>query len=632
MTNNNDNRMKTFTKTLLGISVAAGLLGLTACNQSEPVAQQAAKAATVISPQYTSFSDVKGGQAQPFDNGWLVTSEKQGLLIVSNNKDPKGKLWLKGEFTLLGIHDDLVVTYDRRNDQVQPILVKDGKPDVQVQLPKRDFEINWLCMQPRKADGLTYAWFGSEHGIAEQWLLSNGKEFKPRLVRKLSVPVGSLDCAYDANSDSLYIAEQNAGIWKYSAQPEAANETELVVSKPNNKITSLFELNGNLLYQNESGDIFDLEGQVAKISGDEVEKLTARNVGNEVEIVSFDDEVDSYRFASLNLELPKPVNKESLISEIPAWVESGTSDRSGDTMDDPAIWVHPTSPEKSLILGAQKRWGLQVFDMTGQEVQSIATGRINNVDIRQGITINGNKHDIAVASLRDGDRLAFYDVSSNGKVTELAKLTTDLSDIYGMCLYNDGSHLFALANEKSGKTIQYKVSWKGMKPSIENIRTLSAPSQVEGCVADDNTGDLFIGEEDTGIWHFSAKPEASTQGSLILKADGKQLVADVEGLALYHGKDETYLVASSQGNDSYVIYDAKAPYTFKGHFRIGTNFDTGIDGSSETDGLAVTSKAVGSGAWQQGMLAVQDGRNRLPDGNQVFKWVPWSEINKLLVK
>ncbi|MCL1059364.1 hypothetical protein L2729_15440 [Shewanella gelidimarina] len=44
----------------------------------------------------------------------------------------------------------------------------------------------------------------------------------------------------------------------------------------------------------------------------------------------------------------------------------------------------------------------------------------------------------------------------------------------------------------------------------------------------------------------------------------------------------------------------------------------------------MTSSAVGSGVWSQGMMVVQDGRNRMPDQNQNFKWVPWSEINQTL--
>lgn len=108
-------------------------------------------------------------------------------------------------------------------------------------------------------------------------------------------------------------------------------------------------------------------------------------------------------------------------------------------------------------------------------------------------------------------------------------------------------------------------------------------------------------------------------------AVGEHLKADIEGITLYQTENEAYLVVSSQGNDSFVILDALPPFTYRGVFRIGFNTELGIDGVSETDGLDVTSANLGE-PWEQGMLVVQDGRNRMPVENQNFKYVPWSAI------
>jgi len=107
--------------------------------------------------------------------------------------------------------------------------------------------------------------------------------------------------------------------------------------------------------------------------------------------------------------------------------------------------------------------------------------------------------------------------------------------------------------------------------------------------------------------------------------DGTTLVDDVEGLALAQDGDNQYLVVSSQGNDSYVIYDAVAPYAARLRFRVTTNPTLGIDGSSETDGLDVTTRSLGPG-FEQGALIVQDGRNRMPEQGQNLKLVPWQAI------
>ena len=63
---------------------------------------------------------------------------------------------------------------------------------------------------------------------------------------------------------------------------------------------------------------------------------------------------------------------------------------------------------------------------------------------------------------------------------------------------------------------------------------------------------------------------------------------------------------------------------YLGSFRISDHPDLTIDGSEETDGLAVSSVNFG-GAFSEGMLVVQDGYNKRPRENQNFKLVPWTE-------
>src|SRR5688572_5894789 len=48
--------------------------------------------------------------------------------------------------------------------------------------------------------------------------------------------------------------------------------------------------------------------------------------------------------------------------------------------DDPAIWVHPTAPDKSLIIVTKKEAGLSVYDLRGNEVQSIDPPPPRNAD------------------------------------------------------------------------------------------------------------------------------------------------------------------------------------------------------------------------------------------------------------
>jgi len=616
-----------------------------------------------------------GSQAQPLTRTatthpeqWLFASEQRGLLLqrLKANHDTAPEVLLEGEFELLSLLAPYALTLDRKADRVQPIKLKqvEGKTIAQrlPLLPMLPFEIQWICSQVRPQDGNLYAWFGGENGQSQQWLLGNATHWAPQLLRSQAIPVNSRDCAIDG--DTLYVSEPQAGIWQFDASPFADGSGTLFQVALDNHITGLAVVNGQLLLADDTGVVRVSQTSASsaakpndstqsqplvQFSGANAEKLSYTLHGDSstaptITWAIYDDHTDEYKFASTStLALSQQENAPAAaqITEIPAWVESAPSDRPHDTMDDPAIWVHPTTPEKSLILGTHKRWGLLSFSMQGEQVQALPSGRINNVDIRQQVLLGGIKRDIAVATLRDNDSLAFYDIDSTGKIHEYPNQATDLQDIYGMCLYQDGAKLYVFANEKSGRIAQYRVDWHNDAPRITLVRNIHSPSQVEGCVADESQHTLFVGEEDQGIWRFDAQENANTQGTLIIKAEG-DLVADVEGIALYqgaqiNGKKQDVLVVSSQGNNSYILYQARPPYAQIGRFRIGVNLQgmengraSSIDGSAETDGLAVTHLPVGQGDWQQGMLVVQDGHNYLPDANQAFKWLPWRSIAQQL--
>jgi 3-phytase len=110
---------------------------------------------------------------------------------------------------------------------------------------------------------------------------------------------------------------------------------------------------------------------------------------------------------------------------------------------------------------------------------------------------------------------------------------------------------------------------------------------------------------------------------------GDVLVADIEGMGIYQGKKSNYLVVSSQGNNSYVILDAIAPYKVRGIIRVDMDAELGIDGVSETDGLEVTHFNLGSD-FSEGMLVVQDGHKVMPEAPQNFKYVSWDKIRTAL--
>ena len=72
-----------------------------------------------------------------------------------------------------------------------------------------------------------------------------------------------------------------------------------------------------------------------------------------------------------------------------------------DAADDPAIFVHQTHPEKSLIIGTNKTAGLSVYNLEGKEIHFERAGRVNNVDLRDHFKLpNGDSITIVACSER----------------------------------------------------------------------------------------------------------------------------------------------------------------------------------------------------------------------------------------
>jgi myo-inositol-hexaphosphate 3-phosphohydrolase len=337
--------------------------------------------------------------------------------------------------------------------------------------------------------------------------------------------------------------------------------------------------------------------------------------------------VPQRRFVGKQIPRIVPAKAQTLPIVMPS-AQTASVARSGDAADDPAIWVHPEDAKQSRIFATNKKQGLLSYDLQGVQKQLIEAGRLNNVDVRQNLSL-GSKVDLAVATQRDENALAVFEIDAQGYARDAARIATGLAEIYGTCLYRTPQGgLEVFANDKDGRFEHYRIVRNDKGYSGELLRSFRVASQPEGCVVDDRNGRLFIGEEKRGIWTLPAPADGGSKLKLAL-ATGKLLVADVEGLALYHGKNASYLIASSQGNSSYVVLDALPPHKVRGAFRIGINAQAGIDGVSDTDGLETSALNFG-GVYGEGMLVVQDGYKRLPDGAQNFKYVPWSQIARAL--
>lgn len=324
-------------------------------------------------------------------------------------------------------------------------------------------------------------------------------------------------------------------------------------------------------------------------------------------------------------------------SETPA-VQARTGD---DAADDPAIWVNPADASRSAIIGTVKRYGLEVYDLTGKLLHSYQTGNPNNVDVRPGFVLaNGDTVDLAACSDRSTNEITVFKINpADASLTPISggRLKSGLGEVYGICFYKNlkTSTFYIFLNGKDGTVEQYQ-----LEPFGENevggklVRTLKLASQPEGMVADDQLGNAYFGEEDKGIWKVGAEPGSPSKPTFVVNsgAENPNIAYDVEGLCIYPTSDSTgYLLASSQGNNSYAVFERQGENRYLGSFAIGGG---AIDGTYDTDGIEVSAVNFG-GAFSQGLFVAQDGANTEADGKAVaqnFKLVAWDKVAAVLSK
>ncbi|MEL7535097.1 MAG: phytase, partial [Bacteroidota bacterium] len=144
-------------------------------------------------------------------------------------------------------------------------------------------------------------------------------------------------------------------------------------------------------------------------------------------------------------------------------------------------------------------------------------------------------------------------------------------------------------------------------------------------------GDLYVGQEDGGIWKLKLDPEDTTEAQkLAMSGEENPAIAyDVEGLSIYRNEDEAFLMASSQGNFSYAIFDLTAANHYLTSIKIKEQGS--IDGVEETDGLALYPDSLNE-QFPAGIMIVQDGFNFEGDSTvpQNFKLIDWRQVSAVL--
>ena len=242
--------------------------------------------------------------------------------------------------------------------------------------------------------------------------------------------------------------------------------------------------------------------------------------------------------------------------------------------DDPAIWVNPTDPAQSLIVGTDKDedGGLYVYDLTGKIIQEKTVKNLkrpNNVDIAYGLQLNGKPTDIAVTTERMTHNLRIFSlpdmqpVDQGGIPVFEGETGEEYRDLMGIALYTDpAGTIYAIVGRKNGPTDgtylwQYRLEDDGNgNVKAELVRRFGAYSghkEIESIAVDNELGYVYYSDEQVGVRKYHADPDKGNDELALFATEG--FAEDNEGISIYKTSDSTgYILVSDQAAGQFKVY------------------------------------------------------------------------------
>lgn len=344
---------------------------------------------------------------------------------------------------------------------------------------------------------------------------------------------------------------------------------------------------------------------------------------------------------------------------------------SEDVADDACVWVHPTKPTSSVIIGINKsdevHGGLYLFTLDGHPLKMgnqwvknsnwfVSGKKLNNVDSVQGFPAGAEKWDLVCASnrtdrsldvlrvrLKEGD---FSKLELVGRISIGSGFASGDDAPYGVTIA-EGSRSncwSAVVSDKVGRVAQIELKFNKDGTGKNQITGLRHDNEgrpwqvsetgcpIEGIVADPVHNAVYIAAEDEGIHRYQLHNGILDMDTkVVVDIVGTRLQADVEGLTMYKQPDGTgYLLASSQGSNQYAAYrrnyELGQPNQHVSNFQIGKK--DAFDAVQSTDGIDAVFGNFGP-RFPQGLFIAHDGEGMSPTH---YKIVPWSSVQAVLKK
>ncbi|GAB2632420.1 phytase [Belliella aquatica] len=300
--------------------------------------------------------------------------------------------------------------------------------------------------------------------------------------------------------------------------------------------------------------------------------------------------------------------------------------------DDPAIWINPTDPSKSLIIGTDKDidGALYVFNLEGKTIDSLVVRNLkrpNNVDVGYGFQVGDQKVDFAVTGERFTSKLRFYSLPDMKEIVEggieiyLGETGEEYRDLMGVAVYHNptsGKH-YVIAGRKNGPTDgtylwQYEMisSPEGLK--LELVRKFgqySGKKEIEAIAVDHQLGYIYYSDEGVGVRKYYADPEKGNEELALFAQEG--FTQDHEGISIYQLDEKTgYILVSDQEVNQFHVFPREGNSSNPHQHELITIIKTS---SLSSDGSEVTSVPLNE-TFKKGLfVAMSDDKTF-----QLYRW------------
>lgn len=352
-------------------------------------------------------------------------------------------------------------------------------------------------------------------------------------------------------------------------------------------------------------------------------------------------------------------------------------DLAGRTLQDIAAPPAPGTPEDDHAAGRFNNVDVVYGARIGGQVRDLAIVSDRGSDRIRTYAIDPLAATVGRPPLRDvsAPQLPFVFNATQEEVD-------DQATAYGLAAWVDPrtrtAYVVTSRRSRARLALLKLVAAPGGRVSYETVDTLDFPTsfalpsggqwapcieeegeepQFEGLTIDADRGTLFAGQEDVGIWRVGISPRGFSAGATLIEKvrefgapyelipdedpgefecettgpalpgdGGEHIAADVEGLTIYRGAFGTgYLLASSQGDDTFAVFGDRGRGGYVGSFAIGDG--PRADGVQESDGAAVINVPMGR-SFPNGLLVTHDGDDQTGTDRDAtnFKLTRWDDV------